>query len=123
MQSLGRGTSSKDDGVGGDGLSVLVPLSPELEGSLGQIDLGDGLCDDLGAKLDGLRSHVVHETGARDSLGETGEVLNVGGGGKLATGSNAVSKHTLVKSGLDLGTGEVDSSGWAAGPEPMITIL
>lgn len=114
-ESLGRGTSGKNNGVGSVGLLVLIELGPVLEGSLGQIDLGDGLGDDLGAESDGLLSHVLHELGAHDSVGEAGEVLNLSGSGELTAGSNAVGHHSLVESGLDLGSRKVDGSGVGGG--------
>ena len=111
MESLGGGTGGDDEGVGGDWLLVLVELGPELEWSGGEVDLGDSLCDDVVAELDGLLSHAVHELTAHETVWETGEVLNLGGGGQLAAGSDTVGHHTLVHGGRDLSAAEVDGGG------------
>lgn len=115
VHSLGRSTGGNDHGVGGDGLTVLVPFGPQLEWSLRQVALADGLGDDLSAKTLALLAHVVHELCAGESIGETREVLDLGGGGQLATGGNAVGQEALVHHGLSLGTSEVDGGGVGGG--------
>lgn len=112
VQTAGIGACSNDDGVrGADGLAALgiVPLGPHLEWSGGQVELRDGLGDDLGAEALGLCAHVVHELGAADTVGKSGEVLDIGGRGELTTGSGAVGKHTLIEDWLELCAGEIDS--------------
>mgnify|MGYP006876458425 FL=1 len=105
VQTAGVGACGNDDGVGGaDGLAafVIVPLGPHLEGPGGEVKLGDGLCDDLGAEALGLGAHVVHELGAADAAGESGEVLDVSGRRELTTGGGTVGEHALVKDWLEL---------------------
>lgn len=77
-------------------VGTIVPLSPHLEGSLRQVQLGNGLSDDLSTEPLRLGAHLVHQLGAADTVGETGKVLDISGGGKLATGGGAVSEHTLI---------------------------
>ena len=105
VQTAGIGACGNDDGIGSaDGLAalVVVPLGPHLEGPGGEVKLGDGLGDDLGAEALGLRAHVVHELGAADAVGESGEVLDVSGGRELTTGSSAIGEHALVEDWLEL---------------------
>lgn len=99
VQATGVGTGSNDNGVRGVGrlaAGAVVPFSPHLEGSLRQVQLGDGLSDDLGTEALRLGTHPVHQLGAADTVGEAGEVLDISGGGKLATGGGAVGEHTLI---------------------------
>ena len=114
VQAAGVGACGDDDGVGGAGgcvIGAIAPLSPHLEGSLREVQLGDGLRDDLGAEALGLGAHVVHQFGAADALGESGEVLDVSGRRELAAGGGAVGEHALVEDGLELGAGKVDGGG------------
>jgi hypothetical protein len=49
-----------------------------------------------------LRTHGVHEFGATDALGEAWEVFDVGGGGELTTGSNAIGEEAFIKDGCSV---------------------
>lgn len=121
VQATGVGARGDDDRVGGVGglvVRAVVPLRPQLEGPLRQVDLGDGLGDDLGAEPGGLLAHLVHQLGATDAVGETGEVLNVGGGGQLATGGGAVRQHAFVHDGLQFRSRQVDGGGVGGGAGP-----
>jgi hypothetical protein len=42
---------------------------------------------------------AYHQLLAHDALGETGEVLDLGGGGQLSTGGDAVGHEALVENG------------------------
>lgn len=108
-QTTGDSAGGDDDGVGGV-VSVGVPLGRVLEGTVLEVKVGDGLANDLGAEALGLLAHVVHELATHDSLGEAREVLDIGGGGQLATGSRAVGHETFVQSGLEVCAGQVDGS-------------
>lgn len=118
VETAGIGTRGDDNGVGGaDGLAAggVVPLGPHLEGTLGQVEFGDGLSEDLGAEALGLLAHFLHQLTTADTVGETGEVLDVGGRGELATGGGAVGEHTLIQDGLQLSPREVDGGSVGAG--------
>ena len=86
-----------------------------MKGRGREVQLGDGLGDDLGAEALGLLAHVVHQLGTTNSLGEAGEVLDIGGGGELATGGGAVGEHALVQDGLEFSTRKVDGGSVCAG--------
>lgn len=112
VQTAGVGACGNDDGVGGaDGLAalVVVPLGPHLEGPGGEVKLGDGLGDDFGTEALGLCAHVVHQLGAADAVGESGEVLDISGGCELTTGGGAVGEHALIEDWLELCAREIDS--------------
>lgn len=112
VEATGIGTGSDDNGVrsvSGLVVGTVVPLGPHLEGPLGQIQLGDGLGDDLGTEALGLGAHLVHQLGTADTVGEAGEVLDISGGGQLATGGGTVSEHTLVQDRLKFSAREIDS--------------
>lgn len=115
IQAAGNGAGGKDDSVGGV-LGVRVPLGGELEGSLGEVQLSDSLADDLCAEALGLLPHGVHELAAHYAVGEAGEVLDVGGGGQLAAGCDAVGHEAFVEGGLDIGSGQVDGGSVGSGP-------
>lgn len=112
------GTGGDDDGVGGVGglvVGAVVVFGPEFEGLLRQVQLGDGLCDDFSAEADGLLAHGLHQFGAANAIGETGEVLDVGGGGELTAGCGAVGQHTFVEDGLQFRSREVDGGSVCGG--------
>lgn len=115
VQAAGDRAGGKDDSVGGV-LGVRVPLGGELEGPLGEVQLGDSLADDLCAEALGLLPHGVHELAPHYAVGEAGEVLDVGGGGQLATGCDAVGHEAFVEGGLDIGSGQVDGGCVGGGP-------
>lgn len=114
VQAAGNGAGGKDDSVGGV-LGVGVPLGGELKGPLGEVQLGDGLADYLCAEALGLLPHGIHELATHYSVGEAGEVLDVGGGGQLAAGGDAVGHEALVEGGLNIGSGQVDGGGVGGG--------
>lgn len=114
VQTLSVGTGSHDDGIGSAGrrgVGAISVLLPDLEWTRREVNSGDGLGDNLSAESGRLLAHVVHERWASDALGETREVLDLGGGGELTAGSGATSKHTLVHNRLQLSSGEVDGGG------------
>lgn len=115
VQPAGNRAGGKDDSVGGV-LGVRVPLGRELEGSLGEVQLGDSLADDLCAEALGLLPHGVHELASHYAIGEAGEVLDIGGGGQLAASCDAVGHEAFVEGGLDIGTGQVDGGSMGGGP-------
>ncbi|KAH3671846.1 hypothetical protein OGAPHI_000032 [Ogataea philodendri] len=118
VESLGRGTSGDDDGIGGDWLGVLVELCPELERLGREVHLGNGFGDDFGSESLGLRSHLLHQCGTIDTLWETREVFDFCGGCQLATSCDTVGHHTFVQNRLHLGTSEIDSSGVGSRTRP-----
>ncbi len=59
---------------------------PYAEGTLGEVDAGDLLGEELGAEALGLLAEPHHQLGAHDPVGEAGKVLDVGGQHQLATG-------------------------------------
>lgn len=128
VEATSVGASGDDDGVSSvSGLvgGTVTPFRPQLEGSLGEVDLGDGLGDNLRTEANGLLAHVLHQLSTANAVRETGEVLDVGGGGKLTAGGGAVSQHTLIEDGLEFGAGEVDgrSVGGGAGADDCVTRL
>lgn len=114
-QTAGSGAGGNDDGIGGV-LGIGVPLGRVLEGAFGEVELGDGLGDDFCAEALGLLAHVVHQLAAEDSIGEAGKVLDVGGGGQLATGGGAVGHEAFVEGRLEIGAGQVDGGRVGSGP-------
>lgn len=115
VQTAGSCAGSENDGVGGV-LSIRVPLGRELEGPLGEVQLGDGLADDLGAEALGLLPHGVHELTTHYTFGESGEVLDIGGGGQLSAGGYSVGHEAFVEGGLEVGPGQVDGGSVGSGP-------
>ena len=59
------------------------------EGAPREIDLGDHVIDDFGADMGGLITHLLHQPGALDDVGEAGVVLDICCDGQLAAGLNA----------------------------------
>lgn len=102
------GDDERIGGVHGGIVRAVRTLDPQLVGARRQINAGDGLGDDFGAEAHGLGAHVVHELAAVDAVGETGVVLDVGGGGELAAGSSATGHHSFIENGMELGAAEVD---------------
>lgn len=118
VETAGIGTGSNDNSISGVGrlvVGTVIPLRPELERLLRQIDPRDCLGDHFGSESDGLLAHGIHELRSVDAVRETGEVLDIGGGSKLATCSGAVGQHTLIEDGLELRTRQVDGSGVSGG--------
>lgn len=61
---------------------------------------------------------AYHQLLAHDAIGETREVLDIGGRCQLTTSSDTVRHETLVHHGLHLGTGEVDGGRVGGRPGP-----
>ena len=78
---------------------------------MGEVDGGDGLRDYLGTEALRLLAAAVHEVGAEDAGGKSREVLDVGGGGELATGSDAVRHPAFKEDRLQLGARRVYGGG------------
>ena len=55
-----------------------------------QIDRGDMVPDDLGPDMLGLGLHLLHQPRALDDVAEAGIIFDVGGGGQLAAGLDAL---------------------------------
>ena len=66
-ETLRRRTGRDDERVRGLGLLVLLELAPVAERTRGEVDLGDGLGDDLRAEAERLRAELVHELRAEDA--------------------------------------------------------
>jgi hypothetical protein len=47
----------------------------------------------------GSRRASYHQLLSHDTLGETGEVLNIGGGGQLAASGDAIGHEALIEDG------------------------
>lgn len=112
IQTTGVSASSDNHSIGGtDGFATggIVPLSPHFEGTLGEIQLGDSFSDNLGTEALRLLAHLLHQLLTADTVRETGEVLDIGGGSELATGSGAIGKHTLVQDRAQFSTRQIDS--------------
>lgn len=118
VEATSVGAGGDDDGVSSvSGLvgGTVTPFRPQLEGSLGKVDLGDGLGDNLRAEANRLLAHVLHQLSTANAVRETGEVLDVGGGGELTASGGAVSQHTLIEDGLEFSAGKVDGRGVGGG--------
>ncbi len=89
-----------------------------LEGVRGEVDRIDGLGDDGGPEALGLLAHRIHELGAHDPFGETGEVLHIRGGRELSAGGDTRGHEALEHHGLELGASGVDGSGMGGGAGP-----
>ena len=106
-QPLGNSAGGDDEGIGQDGLEI----GEDFEGSGGKIDLGDSCNEDLGAEAEGLGATAIHDFIIVNTIRETGEVLNVGGGGELAVWSNVVGHPAFEEDGTELGSGSIDGGG------------
>ncbi len=49
-----------------------------------------------------LHRQTYHQLLTHDTLGETGEVLNLGGGGQLATSSGTIGHESLIENGCNM---------------------
>lgn len=86
IQSLGGSSGGNDDGIGGLKVaSLLLAFSPVFKRTLGEIDPSYRLGDDSGAETFRLSSEFVHHLASIHTIRETGEVVDVGRRGKLAT--------------------------------------
>ena len=74
-------------------------MSPEFafepERPLLEVDLHDLVHDDLGADVQRLALHLLHEPGTLDHVGEARIVLDVGGDRELAAGLRALDEQRL----------------------------
>ena len=66
-ETLRRRTGRDDERVRGLGLLVLLELAPVAERARGEVDLRDGLGDDLRAEAERLRAELVHQLGPEDA--------------------------------------------------------
>ena len=60
-----------------------------------EVDLDDGVEEQLRADMLGLRLHLLHQPRALDHVGEARIVLDIGGDGELAAGLDALHQHGL----------------------------
>ena len=85
--------------AGGDdhGIALInvAAVASGLEGPTVEIDGNDGVGDDPCADVCGLGLHLLHEPGALDDIGEAGVVLDIGGGGHLAAGLDALHQYRM----------------------------
>ena len=81
-------------GAGGDhqriGEILRAAVAGQPERAARQVDAADMVPDHLGADMLGLRLHFLHQPGALDDLAEAGIILDVGRGGELAAGLDAL---------------------------------
>ncbi len=101
------GAGGDDQGVGGV-FGMAVAFEPERAAL--EIGRDDVVVDHLGADMLGLEPHLLHQPRALDHVGEAGIVLDVGGGGHLAAGVDALDKERLHH-----GARGVDARGVAGG--------
>ena len=88
------------------------PLSPvSRNGAARQVDRDDMVPHHLGADMLGLGLHLLHQPRALDDVAEAGIVLDVGGGGQLAAGLDALDQDRRQP-----GARGVDRGGVAGGP-------
>ncbi len=81
-------------GAGGDdqrvGMIFGAAVALQHERAARQVDLGDMVPHHLGADMLGLGLHLLHQPGALDDVAEAGIIFDVGGGGQLAAGLDAL---------------------------------
>jgi len=98
IQPLGNSAGGDDDGFsfhgGGVGENPKRPF--------GEVHCRHCLRDDLSAEALRLLATAVHELGAEDAGRKSRKVLNVGGGGELAAGSDAVRHPSFEEDRLQL---------------------
>src|SRR6202035_3428814 len=88
----------------------IARVGDAAERTLAEIHGGDDVVHDPGADMLGLGSHLLHQPGSLDRLGEARVVLDIGGDGKLAAGL-----HARHQNRLQARTGGVNSGGVAGG--------
>ena len=103
-QPLGARAGGKDHRIGGVGRAA---VAMRHKGPHVEVELGDNVPDDLGAHGAGMGLHVDHQLGALH-LGMAGPVLDLGGGGQLAT-----RLEPLHEDRFEHGTRGVDAGGVA----------
>ena len=81
----------------------IAGIAFDPERAPGEIDLVDVIGNKLGADMGRLLGHLLHEPGALDHIGEARIVLDVGGGGQLTAGLDALDQHRFEHgaSGID----------------------
>src|SRR5918995_1667569 len=90
---------------------VLVVADPDAEGTLGEVDLGHVVGDELRPELLGLPAELHHHLRAEDPLGVSGVVLDVARDHELAAPLEA-----LDHEGLQVGTGGIERRRVPGGP-------
>ncbi|MEY2755891.1 MAG: hypothetical protein RJB65_2249 [Actinomycetota bacterium] len=99
-----------DHRIGG----VLLLADPHPEGPGREVDTGDLLGEELGTETGRLLAHAHHQLGTHDSLGEAGEVLDLGGQHQLSAGLVArAARLALDDERGEAGAGGVDRRGEA----------
>ena len=88
------------------GLYLGFGINDHLERPLGKVHGGGGTLADIGPEVFGLLPHVLHEGVGVHSVRKTGEVLDEGGGGKLAARLDS-----LIQDGGEVGAGGIYGSG------------
>ena len=88
----------------------VAAVAPQREGAARQVDLCDGVADELGAQILGLFLHLVHQPGALNGVREAGIVFDLCGDGELAAGLDARDQRRLQH-----GAGGVDRGSAAGG--------
>ena len=87
--------------------TYLLGIGEDLEGNRAEIDLINSLGKYLRAESERLAPQPFHELVSEDSVGETGEVLDVGGGGELAPGGYIIGHPPLEEDRIQLSPGGV----------------
>jgi hypothetical protein len=110
-QPLRRGTGRDDQCIR---LIAVAGIAQADERPARQVDVHDGIEEELGADMLGLLLHLLHQPGALDDVGEARVVLHVGGDGELAAGLDALDQH-----GLQIGASRVDGGRIASRSRPQ----
>ena len=104
---LGRQAEPFRRGAGRDDqcvrLIAVAGIADADERPARQVDLDDGVEEQLRADMLGLLLHLLHQPGALDDVGEARIVLDIGGDGELAARLDALHQH-----GLQAGAGGID---------------
>jgi hypothetical protein len=86
----------------------IAGITNGAERAAAEVDLGDGVGDELGADMAGLALHLLHQPGTLDHVGEAGIILDIGRDGHLAAGG-----HALDQDRLQAGARGIDGGGIA----------
>ena len=86
-EPLGLGAGGDDQRVG---MIFGAAVALQHERAARQVDLDDMVPDHLGADMLGLGLHLLHQPRALDDVAEAGIIFDVGGGGQLAAGLDAL---------------------------------
>lgn len=87
--------------------TYLLGIGEDLEGDRAEIDLINSLRKYLRAESERLAPKAFHELVSKDSVGETGEVLDVWGGSELSPGGYIIGHPSLEEDRIQLGPGGV----------------